>query len=499
MTSRILLRVVSDCAASSLPLLANRCRGFAHRLSRWSHTYASTLHTQQEPFHPIPNKYPVWLNADQVFDKLLDSNQKIFIHGGAATPAHLIERMVEAGKRRQLSNIGLIHIHTEGEAPYNEPDCDGIFRSNSLFTSSNCRSAIQAGRADFTPIFLSEIPLLFRRGFVQLDVALIMVTPPDRHGFCSLGPSVDCTRAAIQNARYIVAQVNPKLPRTRGDASIHCSHIDCMVHMPQPMHELAGREINPEEQKIGKLIADNLVANGATLQTGIGSIPDAVLGSLTEHKELGVHTEMFSDGVVDLTEAGAITNSRKKIKPGKIVTGFVIGTNKVFNFIDDNAMVELCDIQFVNQVSVINLNPRVTAINSCIEIDLTGQVVSDSIGSRIYSGVGGQMDFIRGAALSTDGLGCPSSRCSPPRRRAAAKFLKLQLITKLIHCTVPGAGVVTTRAHVHYVVTEYGIAQLWGKNLRQRAHHLVQIAHPDHREALEKAAYERLGCMPSAD
>uniref|UniRef100_A0A1I8IWY1 Acetyl-CoA hydrolase n=1 Tax=Macrostomum lignano TaxID=282301 RepID=A0A1I8IWY1_9PLAT len=269
-------------------------------------------------------------------------------------------------------------------APYNEPDCDGIFRSNSLFTSSNCRSAIQAGRADFTPIFLSEIPLLFRRGFVQLDVALIMVTPPDRHGFCSLGPSVDCTRAAIQNARYIVAQTPLSTVRT---STAWCT---CRSRCT---NWLVAR-INPEEQKIGKLIADNLVANGATLQTGIGSIPDAVLGSLTEHKELGM-------GVVDLTEAGAITNSRKKIKPGKIVTGFVIGTNKVFNFIDDNAMVELCDIQFVNQA----------------------RWVSDSIGSRIYSGVGGQMDFIRGAALSTDGLGVPIIALQSATKKGGSKIV----------------------------------------------------------------------------
>uniref|UniRef100_A0A1I8F986 Acetyl-CoA hydrolase n=1 Tax=Macrostomum lignano TaxID=282301 RepID=A0A1I8F986_9PLAT len=412
-----------------------------------------------------------------VFDKLLDSNQKIFIHGRRGHPAHLIERMVEAGKRRQLSNIGLIHIHTEGEAPYNEPDCDGIFRSNSLFTSSNCRSAIQAGRADFTPIFLSEIPLLFRRGFVQLDVALIMVTPPDRHGFCSLGPSVDCTRAAIQNARYIVAQTPLSTVRT---STAWCT---CRSRCT---NWLVARDSTQRSKKIGKLIADNLVANGATLQTGIGSIPDAVLGSLTEHKELGVHTEMFSDGVVDLTEAGAITNSRKKIKPGKIVTGFVIGTNKVFNFIDDNAMVELCDIQ----CPVINLNPESPPSTRASRSTLTGQVVSDSIGSRIYSGVGGQMDFIRGAALSTDGLGVPIIALQSATKKGGSKIVPF---------IKEGAGVVTTRAHVHYVVTEYGIAQLWGKNLRQRAHHLVQIAHPDHREALEKAAYERLGCMPSAD
>uniref|UniRef100_A0A1I8INC2 Acetyl-CoA hydrolase n=1 Tax=Macrostomum lignano TaxID=282301 RepID=A0A1I8INC2_9PLAT len=443
-----------------LPSTLSRC------LRPVSRSYYVDQLSLGEPFHPVPNRHPVTMEAEKVFEQHLDSNQKVFVHGGAATPNHLIDSMVQVGLKRKLKNISVMHIHTEGPAAYNTEACQGVFRSNSLFTSANCREAIGAGRGDFTPIFLSEIPLLFRRGAVKLDLALIMVTPPDRHGFCSLGPSVDCARSAIQNARVIVAQ------------------------MQQPLHEMPPKKINPQEQRIGQLIAEKLVADGSTLQTGIGSIPDAVLASLKGHKNLGVHTEMFSDGVVDLTECGAVTNALKRIRPGKIVSGFVIGTKKVFDFIDENAMVELCDIHFVNKVAIISQNPRVTAINSCIEIDLTGQVVSDSIGPRIYSGVGGQIDFMRGAALSSDGLGVPIIALQSSTKKGGSKIVPF---------IREGAGVVTTRAHVHYVVTEHGIAHLWGKNLRQRAHHLINIAHPDHRESLEKAAFKRLRCMPSAD
>ncbi|PAA91586.1 hypothetical protein BOX15_Mlig005438g1 [Macrostomum lignano] len=462
----------------------------ACRLAVVKRAYYLSGEIHHEPFHPIPGRNPEWLNGQQAFERHLDSAQHIFIHGGAATPNHLIDNMVNVAQEKKLKDIKLMHIHTEGPAKYNEPEYEGIFRSNSLFTSSNCRKAIQDGRADFTPIFLSEIPLLFRRNHIKLDMALIMVTPPDRHGFCSLGPSVDCTRAAIQNARVIIAQVNPKSPRTRGDAYIHSSHVDCFVHMPENLQEMPARSIDEAEVAIGKQIAQNLVENGATLQMGIGSIPDAVLAELGSHKDLGVHSEMFSDGIVDLTQTGAITNARKKIKPGKIVSGFVIGSNKVFNFINDNPFVELCDIQFTNRTAIICENPQVTAINSCIEVDLTGQVVSDSIGPRIYSGVGGQIDFIRGAALCTDGRGKPIIALQSATKKGVSK------ITPFIK---EGAGVVTTRAHVHYIVTEHGIAQLWGKNLRQRAYHLIQIAHPDHRKSLEEAAFKRLKCMPSPD
>jgi acyl-CoA hydrolase len=443
-----------------------------------------------EPFSPVAGRFPTWATTKEELFGHLKSNSKIFIHGGAATPTVLLENLYEYAKDANLKDLTMYHIHIEGAAKFTQPDVSHIFRSNSLFTGANLREAVNAGRADYTPIFLSEIPLLFRRKLVQLDMALISVTPPDRHGFCSLGPSVDCTRAAIQNAKFIVAQVNPMLPRTRGDASIHMSHIDVLMNAPMPVHELKAHGIAEEERQIGKIIANNLVADGATLQMGIGSIPDAVLTNLTNHKHLGIHTEMFSDGVVDLVKCGAITNSMKKLRPGKIVSSFVIGTKKVFDFLDNNPFVDMSDVEWVNRTTIIAQNPRVTAINSCIEVDLTGQVVSDSIGTRIYSGVGGQVDFIRGASLSFDGQGKPIiALCSTTRKNE----------TKIVPFLKQGGGVITSRAHVHYVVTEHGIAYLFGKNLRQRAHALINVAHPSHREALEKAAFERMKCMPSAD
>uniref|UniRef100_A0A1I8FJN1 Acetyl-CoA hydrolase n=1 Tax=Macrostomum lignano TaxID=282301 RepID=A0A1I8FJN1_9PLAT len=369
-----------------LPSTLSRC------LRPVSRSYYVDQLSLGEPFHPVPNRHPVTMEAEKVFEQHLDSNQKVFVHGGAATPNHLIDSMVQVGLKRKLKNISVMHIHTEGPAAYNTEACQGVFRSNSLFTSANCREAIGAGRGDFTPIFLSEIPLLFRRGAVKLDLALIMVTPPDRHGFCSLGPSVDCARSAIQNARVIVAQ------------------------MQQPLHEMPPKKINPQEQRIGQLIAEKLVADGSTLQTGIGSIPDAVLASLKGHKNLGVHTEMFSDGVVDLTECGAVTNALKRIRPGKIVSGFVIGTKKVFDFIDENAMVELCDIHFVNKVAIIKPEiPGVTAPSIRSQrLDRT---------PRILLGRGRQIDFMRGAALSSDGLGVPIIALQSSTKKGGSKIV----------------------------------------------------------------------------
>nr|ACF06126.1 mitochondrial acetate:succinate CoA-transferase [Fasciola hepatica] len=440
----------------------------------------------QEPFSPMPGRFPKWAsNGDETFGFLKDG-ANVFIHGGAATPSLLIKELYEYVMSKNLKDIKLFHIHTEGPYPFN--DAEGHFRSTSLFTGGNCRKAIQEGRADYTPIFLSEIPLLFRRKHVQLDLALINVTPPDKHGFCSLGPSVDVTRAAIQNATHIVAQVNDQLPLTRGDASIHFSNLTVMRAGSQPCHEMSPRPASEVEDKIGQIIAENLVEDGATLQTGIGAIPDAVLSKLTNHKNLGVHTEMFSDGVVQLVQLGAITNAYKKLRPGKVVSSFVVGTRKVFDFLDNNPMVDMCDVAWVNSPVVIAQNPKPVAINSCIEIDITGQVSSDSIGTTIYSGFGGQVDFLRGAAVSLDGQGKPIIAVPSVTKRNE---------TKIVPHLKLGGGVVTTRAHVHYVVTEYGIAYLFGKNLRQRAHALIQIAHPDHRESLEKAAFDRLKVMPS--
>jgi len=440
-----------------------------------------------EPFHPIPDREPVWTTAEEAVAPI-KSGMNIFVHGVAATPLVLLEAAARHAKIEKLKDIKMIHIHTEGPGIYGKPEYDGVFRSNSLFLGANLREAVRDGRADFTPIFLGEIPLLFHRKLIQLDVALVSVSPPDEHGFCSLGPSVDTARAAIQNAKLIIGQVNVNMPRTFGDGIVHMSHFDAMVHGNHPLPEIHKSTMTEEEKMIGKIIADNLVDNGATLQMGIGSIPDAVLSQLETHRDLGIHSEMFSDGIINLVKKGAITNACKKVQTGKIVGGFAFGTKMLYEFMNNNPFVVMCDIGFVNNVHVIGQNPKVTAINSCIEVDITGQVCSDSIGTRIYSGVGGQIDFMRGAALSHDGLGKPILAMSSMTNKG---------VSKIVPMLKPGAGVVTTRAHVHYIVTEYGYAFLFGKTLRQRAYELIRIAHPDHRESLEKAAFERLRVMPA--
>lgn len=410
--------------------------------------------------------------------KVVKSSTRVFIHGSAATPHHLIEKMVE--RAAELRNVEIVSVSTLGEARFANIEFKESFFTNALFVSQNVREAVNSGRGDYVPVFLSEIPLLFRRGILPIDVALIQVSPPDKHGYCSLGVSVDVTKAAVQVAKYVIAQVNPKMPRTHGSSMVHTSQINAMVafeqDLPEVTHENSG---SGTASKIGAYCAE-IIEDGATLQTGIGAIPDAVLASLTNHKALGVHTEMFSDGIIPLVEKGVITNQHKKKHPGKIVTGFVLGTRKLYDFVDDNPIISVLDIDYVNDTSVIRTNPKVTAINSAIEIDLTGQVCSDSIGTYQFSGVGGQMDFIRGAALSENGkpiIALPSTTSNG--------------ISRIVSFLKPGAGVVTTRAHVHYVVTEYGVAYLWGKNLRQRARALIDIAHPAHREVLEKEAFER--------
>lgn len=405
------------------------------------------------------------------------SGQRVFIHSVAAAPLRLIDAMVS--RASELRNVEIVHLHTEGEAPYTRAEFAESFFTNALFVGSNTRRAIRDGRGDYIPVFLSEIPQLFRSGALPVDVALIQVSPPDKHGFCSLGSSVDVTPAALSAARRVIAQINPAMPRTHGDGLIHRSRIDTAIEVndPLPVHEPG--QPGPVEQVIGRHVA-GLIEDGATLQMGIGGIPNAVLAALGNHKNLGIHTEMFSDGVIPLVESGVIDNSNKRIHPGKIVGGFVMGTRAMYDFIDDNPQVAMLDIGYVNDTAVIRRNPKVTAINSAIEVDLTGQVCADSIGTYQFSGVGGQMDFIRGASLSEGGkpiIALPS---------ATAKG-----ITRIVPFLKEGAGVVTTRAHMHYVVTEYGVANLYGKNMHQRAKALIEIAHPDHREALERAAFER--------
>jgi len=390
-----------------------------------------------------------------------------------------------------LRNITLHHLHLEGPTPWAVPELRGIIRSNSLFTGANLRKGVNEGLVDFNSCFLHEVPLLFRRGAIKLNACLIHVSPPDKMGYCSLGTSVDTARAAVTNANHIIAISNPEMPRTFGDGLIHSSHIDVLVESTGfPLHERHTKAIGPQEKKIGEIIAQNLVEDGATLQMGIGGVPDAALESLNQHRDLGIHTEMFSDGILDLVANNNITNAKKALHPGKLLVSFVYGSSKLYKFLHDNPMVLFGDVQWVNDPSVIRQNPKVTAINSAVEVDLTGQVVSDSIGKRFLSGFGGQVDFIRGAALGDDGRGKPIIALPSVSKKGQSK---------IVPYIAEGSGVVTSRAHVHYVVTEYGIAQLWGKNMRQRAYALIQIAHPDQRESLEKAAFERLKVKPSPD
>lgn len=410
---------------------------------------------------------------------VIQSGQRVFVHSVAAAPQQLVAAMTQ--RHAELRNVEVIHLHTEGAAPYATADYVQSFRANALFVGENLRAAVTAGRADYIPVFLSEIPRLFRKGVLPIDVALIQVSPPDRHGYCSLGVSVDVSLAAVQTARLVVAQVNPHMPRTYGDGLIHVSRLHAIVDSDAPIPERLIKPQGPIELAIGKNCAA-LIEDGATLQMGIGAIPDAVLASLYNHRRLGIHTEMFSDGVVELVERGIVTGEEKVTDPGRIVAGFVHGTRRLYDFIDENPLVLMRDIGYVNDTAIIRKNPKVVAINSAIEIDLTGQVCADTIGSRQYSGVGGQMDFIRGAALSDGGkpiIALPS--CSHKGESRLVPLLKV------------GAGVTTTRAHVHYVVTEFGIADLYGKNLRQRAKALIEIAHPSHRELLSAAAHERFG------
>jgi 4-hydroxybutyrate CoA-transferase len=412
----------------------------------------------------------------------IKSGDRVFVHGAAATPRQLVQAMTLRG--HELRDVEVVHLHTEGPAPYASPQYADSFRTNALFVGANVRQAVADGVADYIPVFLSEVPGLFRKGILPLDVALVQVSPPDRHGFCSLGVSVDVARAAVQTAKHVIAQINPNMPRTHGDGLIHISHIDSAVVVDDPLPEFPPGEPSEAEAAIGRHCAE-LIEDGATLQMGIGAIPNAVLSALSGHRDLGVHTEMFSDGAIDLIEKGVITNEKKRVHPGKMVSAFAMGTRRLYDFIDDNPQVVLLDVAYVNDTATIRRNPKVTAINSAIEVDLTGQVGADSMGTRQYSGVGGQMDFVRGAALSEGG-----------KPIIALPSVTSKGVTRIVPYLRLGTGVVTTRAHVHYVVSEYGIAYLYGKNLRQRARALIDIAHPDHRADLEEKAWERFKRWP---
>jgi acyl-CoA hydrolase len=405
------------------------------------------------------------------------SGEQIFLHGACATPAVLLDALV--ARAPDLYDVGIVHLHSEGPAPHLAPDMAAHFRHQALFIGANARAAIAEGRAVYIPTFLSDAPHLFERGVIPLDWAFVNVSRPDRHGFCSLGTSVDVALAAVRAARRVVAQLNTAMPRTLGDGAVHVSAIDMGVEVDDPPYEIAPAPLGEVERRIGERVAE-LVPEGATVQLGIGGIPSAVAAALVHHRHLGIHSEMFTDAVVDLVERGVVTGARKEINRGKLVAAFVMGTRRLYEFIDDNPMVEMRPADFTNDSAVIRRFRRMVAINSAVEIDLTGQVCADSIGHRLISGVGGQMDFIRGAALAEEGraiIALPSTAAHDTRSRLVATL-------------APGAGVVTTRAHIQTVVTEWGTAHLHGRSIPVRARALIAIAHPAFREQLEREARE---------
>ncbi len=420
------------------------------------------------------------MTAEEAIRRYIRSGMRVFLSGNCGVPQQLLAALVEYAPN--LKNVEIVQVLTVGPADYVAPGMERHLRVNTLFISDNVRRAVQEGRADFTPCFLSEIPGLFRSGRLPLDVAMIQVSPPDEHGFCSFGVEVGITKPAAHSARVVIAEVNEHMPRTLGDSFIHISRLTAIVPVSYPLPEVH----MAEESEIARRIAEHIAAmipDGATLQTGIGAIPDAVLRALTNHKDLGIHTELFSDGVIDLVEKGVITGERKTLHPGKIVAGFMLGTRRLYEFAHDNPIIELHPTDYVNDPFIIAQNERMVAINSAIEVDLTGQVCADSIGHLFYSGVGGQLDFIYGASRSRGGLpiiALPST----------TRLKDGTVVSRIVPMLKPGAGVTTTRNHVRFVVTEWGVADLYGKTIRQRARALIQIAHPDFREELERKAYE---------
>ena len=409
--------------------------------------------------------------------KIVKSNDFVYIHGGAAAPEILIDALV--ARAPELRNVTIGHIHIEGKATYADPKYKDSFFVNSFFLSSNVRHINQTNNGSYTPIFLSDMPLLFDRKHIKVDVVLIQVTPPDKFGFCSMGVSVEASKSAIRNAKYVIAQVNNQMPRTYGDAMFHIDEIDFLVEHDAPIFSLQLTTPTAIETQIAQHIVP-LIEDGSTLQLGIGNIPNATLAEMGHLKNLGIHTELLTEGVLNLVKKGVINGYEKKIDKGKIIASFAMGSQKLYDFIDRNPSVEIAEACYTNEVGVIRQNPKVVSINSAIEVDITGQVCADSIGSNIYSGFGGQVDFVRGAMLSEGG-----------KSIIAFPSLTNKGESKIVPFLKQGAGVVTTRAHVQYIVTEYGVAELFGKNLHQRAKALINIAHPNHREALERAVFSK--------
>ncbi len=418
-----------------------------------------------------------YVSAEQAV-QVIKSNDRVYVQAAAATPTVLTEALSK--RAAELKNVEICHLHTEGPASYAKPDLAESFHVNSFFIGGNVRHTLMAGNGSYTPVFLSELPHLFRKNVVPLDVAFIHVSPPDIHGYCSLGVSIEATVAAIENAKIVIAQVNPRMPRTFGDGILPISKIDYLVEVDTPIYCHEKVSFSKEEEKIGQYIA-SLIENRSTLQLGIGSIPNAALSQLKNHKDLGLHSEMFSDGVIDLIQSGVINCQYKGTLRGRVLATFLIGSQRLYDFVHDNPFIEMKESSMVNDTARIRKNPKMIAINSAIEVDVTGQVCADSIGAHMYSGVGGQMDFIRGASLSAGGkaiIALPSVTKKGESR--IVPFLK------------QGAGVVSTRAHVQYIITENGIADLYGKTLKQRFASMVAIAHPNHQESIERKYFEML-------
>lgn len=409
---------------------------------------------------------------------LIKSNDRVYIHGSAATPISLVNTLFK--RAHELENVELVSISTFGEMEWQNEAVLNTFFMNSLFVSANVRAWANSDRGDYIPVFLSEIPKLFSSGALPLDAAILQVSPPDEHGFCSLGTSIDAAWSAAHHAKTLIALVNPLMPRTFGDSNIHYTKFDAMVYEEHELPVLDyGAKSNPVIEQIGANVA-SLIDDRSTIQAGIGAIPDSVFKLLTDRKDLGIHTEMFSDGLIPLIEKGIVTNKYKKIRPGKTVTSFAAGTKRLYDFLHNNTSIEFLDVSFVNDPTVILKNPKTISINSALEVDLTGQICADSIGTYQYSGIGGQMDFMRGAALSDGGkpiIAIPSTTSKGTSR--------------IVPTLNSGAGVVTTRGHAHYIITEYGIVNLFGKNFEQRSALLISIAHPEHREALAQSHFER--------
>ncbi len=413
--------------------------------------------------------------------KVVKSNDRVHLHSVAVTPHPLIQAMCERGRNKEFRNVRIQHIHTEGPAPYADQEFEGIFQLESFFVGHNVRKQTQSGYADYIPVFLHETQRLIREGVLKVNVAMIQVSVPDKFGYVSLGTSVEATLAAVEKADTVIAIVNPNVPRAFGDAMFHINDIDLFVEDDSPLIAKEMGEISAIDRKIGRFVAE-LVDDGATLQMGIGAIPNAVLSMLGNHKDLGVHSEMFADGILPLVDKGVVNGKNKVLDKGKMVATFLMGSKALYDFIDNNPGVAMQDVKYTNRVNIIAQNPKVTAINSALQIDITGQVCADSIGTIHYSGVGGQIDFLRGASLSDGG-----------KPIIAIPSVTNKGISKIAPILTPGAGVVSTRANIHWLVTEYGAVNLYGRTLQDRAKLIISISHPDHQENLDKAAFERFG------